>query len=84
MAGPLADIVFWIAVVATTIAHAFILRSTLRSTRTGPNRVWERIWAWLPAAGLVVLFACTWHAMHPGSLSFLMPANRLPPGGISS
>jgi heme/copper-type cytochrome/quinol oxidase subunit 2 len=85
MAGPLADIAFWIAVMATAVAHAFILRSTLRSARVaGANRVWERVWAVLPALGVALLFVFTWRAMHPGSLTILMPANRVPPGGIGT
>jgi heme/copper-type cytochrome/quinol oxidase subunit 2 len=86
MAGPLADALFWIAVVATAIAHAFILRSTIRGMRAaGAGRsFWEWTWAVLPAISLVILFLFTWRAMHPGSMNFLFPGNRIPIGGIST
>jgi hypothetical protein len=35
VSGPLATAFFWIAVVATAVAHAFILRSTIRGMREG-------------------------------------------------
>jgi hypothetical protein len=85
MAGPLADVLFWIALGATVTAHAFILRSTLRGMRIAaatrpPFSEW--VWAVLPALSLVVLFVWTWHAMHPDSISFQIPANRAAPGGF--
>jgi heme/copper-type cytochrome/quinol oxidase subunit 2 len=87
MAGPLADIFFWVAVAATAIAHYFILRSTIRGMRADTVRrrsFWEWTWAVLPALSLVVLFVWTWHAMHPESMTFFLPATRVPPGGVSS
>lgn len=86
MAGPFADTLFVILVVATTIAHAFVLRSTVRGMRADPRArgVWEWIWALLPAAALAVLFVWTWAEMHPGSISITLPADRLPPGGVGS
>lgn len=84
MAGPLADMLFWIALGATAIAHAFILRSTLRGTRAAaatarPFREW--IWAVLPALSIALLFVWTWHVMHPGSVTFEIPAATAP-GGV--
>jgi heme/copper-type cytochrome/quinol oxidase subunit 2 len=87
MAGPLADIFFWLAVLATAVAHVFILRSTYRGARASSPRhtgAWEWVWALLPAAGLVVLFAFTWRAMHPGSLTLIWPGDRPPTGVIRS
>ena len=86
MAGPLADALFWIAVVATAIAHGYILRSTSRGMRTAgtARSFWEWTWAILPAISLLVLFLFTWRAMHPDSMSFLFPANRAPFGALST
>lgn len=86
MAGPLADIFFAVAVLATVVAHWFILRSTLRGMRAGGAErrgVWEWIWAGLPALALVVLFVFTWRTMHPDSITFRLPADR-PPAGMRS
>lgn len=86
VAGPFADALFFILVVATTVAHAFVLRSTLRGMRANPRArgVWEWVWALLPAFAIAALFIWTWAEMHPGSISVTLPANRLPPGGIGS
>lgn len=87
MAGPLADIFFWIAVAATAVAHYFILRSTIRGMRADAarqRRIWEWTWAVLPALSLAALFVWTWHTMHPDSITLLLPANRLAPGGVTS
>jgi hypothetical protein len=78
---------FWILVAATAVAHVFILRSTVRGMRAGDPRArgaWEWIWAFLPAAALVVLFVWTWHVMHPETISVTLPEHRLPPGGIGT
>jgi hypothetical protein len=86
VAGPLADVLFFLLVVAIIIAHAFVLRSTVRGMRADPRArgVWEWIWAVLPAVALAVLFVWTWGEMHPGSISITLPADRLPPGGIGT
>ncbi len=85
MAGPFADVLFWIALGMTVIAHTFILRSTIRGMRaaavTRPP-AWEWVWAVLPALSLVALFAWTWYTMHPGSMTFEFPATRTSPGGV--
>lgn len=85
MAGPLADLFFVVAVLATVVAHWFILRSTVRGMRAGgaARGAWEWVWAFLPALSLVVLFAFTWRTMHPTSLTFRLPANG-PPVGVRS
>ena len=87
MAGPLADIFFAIAVLATAVAHWFILRSTVRGMRAGGasrRGVWEWVWAFLPALSLVVLFAFTWRAMHPNTITLHLPPGRTPVGVRSS
>jgi heme/copper-type cytochrome/quinol oxidase subunit 2 len=87
VAGPLAETLFWILVVAAGVAHAFILRSTLRGMTASDPRargVWEWVWAVLPAVSLIVLFVWTWYVMHPGSLTVTLPELRIAPGGISS
>ena len=79
MAGPLADIFFAIAVLATIIAHGYILRSTIRGMRLGQRGArgaWEWVWAFLPAVALAVLFVFTWSTMHPSSITIRVPANR--------
>lgn len=85
MAGPLADLFFGAAVLATVVAHWFILRSTVRGMRSGTaaRGAWEWVWAFLPALSLVVLFAFTWRTMHPTSLTIQLPANG-PPVGVRS
>jgi hypothetical protein len=85
MAGPLADLFFFAAVLATAVSHWFILRSTVRGMRAGgaARGAWEWVWAFLPALALVVLFAFTWRAMHPASLTFRLPGDR-PPVGVRS
>jgi heme/copper-type cytochrome/quinol oxidase subunit 2 len=86
MAGPLADAFFVIAVLATVVAHWFILRSTVRGMRIGGSArrgVWEWVWAFLPAISLVVLFAFTWRAMHPSTITLRLPSDR-PPVGVRS
>jgi hypothetical protein len=85
VAGPLAEALFWIAAVATAIAQAFILRSTIRGMRAADPRargVWEWVWAILPAVALAGVFVWTWYAMHPGEIRVLFPPGRI--GGPSS
>lgn len=87
MAGPIADSLFWLLVVATAVAQVFILRSTIRGMRAADARArgfWEWVWALLPAASLVVLFVWTWQTMHPETISVTLPEQRLPPGGIGT
>ena len=70
MASPYSDILFWTAVVATTVAQIFILRSTARGMRgtAARGRVGlEWMWAILPAVSLVILFVWTWRTMHPAA-----------------
>ncbi|HYV99508.1 MAG TPA: hypothetical protein VE967_18770 [Gemmatimonadaceae bacterium] len=85
MSGPLADIFFFVAVAAVLVAHGFILRSTIRGMRADARsrRFSEWVWAFLPALSLLALFVWTWRTMHPDSLHFILPGNRLPPGGVS-
>ena len=75
MSGPLADFVFFLLVAATASAHVRILRSTVRGMRLAgkSHSFWEWTWAVLPAIGLVILFFCTWQAMHPDSISITIP-----------
>lgn len=81
MAGPLADILFFAAVLAAVVAHGFILRSTARALRAsaGPISYMEWVWAVLPAIAVAVLFVFTWRAMHPSTLTFTVPTGG-PPG----
>ena len=73
---PLADAVFWIAVVACVIAQAAITRSVLvarqpelpAGTRVAPaRRSVELAWALLPAVALAGVLALTWRAIHPAA-----------------
>jgi hypothetical protein len=66
MPAPYAEMLFWTAAVATGAAQVLILRSTFRVLRNAERtsrRAWEWVWAVLPAASLVVLFAWTWQTM---------------------
>jgi hypothetical protein len=70
MPAPYAEILFWTAAIATAAAQVLILRSTIRALRRveeSRRRVWEWVWAVLPAASLVVLFAWTWQTMRQTS-----------------
>ena len=83
MAGPLADLLFWVAVLATGVANALILRSTMRGMRVVGARVsaaWEWLWALLPVAALAVLLVFTWRAMHPTAVRMTLPADHVTPG----
>ena len=85
MAGPLADLLFWLAVLATGAANALILRSTMRGMRVVGARVspaWEWLWALLPIAALAVLLVFTWRAMHPATFQMTLPADHAPPGAL--
>lgn len=71
MATSLADALFAVIALAIAVAQAFILTSTARGMRhvTGPRHaVREWVYAIVPAAGLVVLLAFVWLAMHPAAL----------------
>jgi hypothetical protein len=89
MAGTFAQVMFWIAAVATVTAHLFIVRSTLRAIKASPvgspaRGVWEYIWAFLPALCIVGLLVATWMTMHPTTFSIELPADRLIPGALRS
>jgi heme/copper-type cytochrome/quinol oxidase subunit 2 len=69
---PYADVLFWVAVVATVVAQFFILRSTARGMRvatgrTGGQAALEWMWAVLPAVSLIALFLWTWRTIHPAT-----------------
>jgi heme/copper-type cytochrome/quinol oxidase subunit 2 len=67
MNQPLAEIIFWIAVVACAIAEVAILRSTFVARRANrselvpaSSRSGELAWAVLPALALGVVLVATW------------------------
>ena len=71
MATPLADALFWVAVLAIVIAQIAILRSTVRAMRAGTAAVrTPREWAFAvgPALALVALLFFTWQTMHPRTI----------------
>lgn len=89
MAGPLANILFFIATISIVVAHALIIRSTLRSlpadgsVNRQRSRMREFVWAVLPAIVLIALLVWTWRAMHPDSMTFqLQPGRAI--GGIKT
>ncbi|HKS05132.1 MAG TPA: hypothetical protein VJR92_02365 [Gemmatimonadaceae bacterium] len=89
MAGPLANMLFILATIAIVVAHALIIRSTLRSLAASGavgqprSRTQELVWALLPAIVLIALLVWTWSTMHPDSMTFqLEPGRSL--GGIKT
>ena len=67
MSTPLSDALFVLAALAITIAQVMVFRSTRRGMRHDPRgagSTLEWTYAVLPAVGLVVLLAWTWHVMH--------------------
>ena len=88
MAGPLADILFVLATIAIAVAHALIIRSTIRTLPasgaavTARSRARELVWALLPALILAGLLVWTWRTMHPDSMTFRLPADHAPIGTI--
>jgi heme/copper-type cytochrome/quinol oxidase subunit 2 len=82
MAGPLATILFIVAAIAIVVAHALIIRSTLRTlsaagaVNTSRSRVREFVWAVVPAVVLIALLVWTWRTMHPDSMTFQLPPGR--------
>jgi heme/copper-type cytochrome/quinol oxidase subunit 2 len=74
MSVPFAEIVFWIAAAACTIAQIAILRVAFARPAIGdapvssqvprsPRGV-EILWAVIPSLALIGLFAATWRAIH--------------------
>jgi heme/copper-type cytochrome/quinol oxidase subunit 2 len=89
MAGTLALALFWIAAVATVVAHVFIVRGTVRAMRAAPpdspaRGAWEWVWTFIPAIAVAVLLVATWYAMHPTTFHITLPADRLIPGAFRS
>ncbi len=89
MAGSFALVLYWTAVVATAVAHAYILRSTIRAIKAAPagspaRGAWEWVWAILPVLAVAGLLAATWFAMHPTTFNVTLPADRLIPGALRS
>ena len=74
---PLADAIYWLAVVCCVVAQAVIVRGALRASATRsasgtghkavpPARRWlEVVWAVVPAVALAAVLAATWRAIHP-------------------
>jgi heme/copper-type cytochrome/quinol oxidase subunit 2 len=67
MSQPLAETIFWIAVVACVVAEIAILRSTYVARRVEKSAMvpaaparGEIVWAIIPALGLSVVFILTW------------------------
>ncbi|MGH7663341.1 MAG: hypothetical protein ACRENI_03450 [Gemmatimonadaceae bacterium] len=67
----LADAIFWVAVCCILMAQIAIVRSVFRARYTSApgaarsSRGRELAWVLLPAAGLAVMLAFTWRALHP-------------------
>jgi len=67
MSQPLAEMIFWIAVVACAVAEVAILRSTIVARRANKSelvpaspRSGEIAWAVLPALALCAVLIATW------------------------
>ena len=67
MNQPLAETIFWIAVVASVIAELAILRSTFNARRANKSDLvptasprGEVAWAIIPALALVAVLVATW------------------------
>jgi heme/copper-type cytochrome/quinol oxidase subunit 2 len=77
---PLADAIFWVAVVCCAIAQWFILRGALAAhpaagaPMSPARRGLEVVWAVLPAVALAVVLAATWRALHPAPSAPPAPA----------
>jgi hypothetical protein len=66
-----AEVIYWLAVAACAVAQLAILGAVFSPRQTDPvstiprsSRGTEILWAVIPAAGLAVLFAATWRAIH--------------------
>lgn len=71
MSSTLANVLFWIAVAACTVAQFFIVRATFRPTLAAteggvpmPRRAGEVVWAVLPALLLAAAFVFAWRRLH--------------------
>ena len=56
-------ILFWLAAAACLVAHAAIVRSVIRSRKSG-RWVVDATWAVVPAIGLLAILIWTWHVLH--------------------
>ena len=76
MSSTLPNALFWIAAVLAIVGQLAILYSTFIAVpaaradgkappleTTGPQRALETFWAWLPAAGLLLVLLLTWRAV---------------------
>ena len=68
MNQPLAEMIFWIAVVACAVAEVAILRSTFAARRANRSELvpasspgGELAWAVIPALALCAMLVATWH-----------------------
>lgn len=67
MSTPLSDALFVVAALTIAIAQVMVFRSTRRGMQQGTRgagSTLEWTYAILPAVGLAVLLAWTWHVMH--------------------
>ncbi|MEI6739250.1 MAG: hypothetical protein WCK74_02970 [Gemmatimonadaceae bacterium] len=84
--GPVADMLFWAAVVACALAQLFIVRAVWRvlppvpapdgadAQVPAPRRAQEMAWALLPALLMALLFVGAWRQMHPTPSSSPIPS----------
>ncbi len=84
--GPVADVLFWAAVVACALSQVYIVRAVWRvlppvpspdgaaSQVPAPRRAQEMAWALLPAVLMALLFVGAWRQMHPTPLSAPIPS----------
>lgn len=81
---PLADAVFWVAVVCCAIAQWFILRGALAAhpaagaPLSATRRGLEVVWAVVPAVALALVLAATWRALHPAATTPASPTRAAP------
>jgi hypothetical protein len=84
MPTPVADFLFWAATAVIIVTQFFILRSTRRGMKIGPDgssSMLEWTFAVLPAICLAGLLVWTWHTMHSGTFTFDAKA---PAAGVSA
>ncbi len=90
MNQPLAETIFWIAVVACVIAELGILRSTFAAQRTNKSELVpsgsprsELAWAIIPAVALGVVLGATWQRIearerHTGAMDHSRMEHSMP------
>lgn len=84
MPTPVADFLFWAATAVIIVTQVFILRSTHRGMKIGPDgssSMLEWAFAVIPAICLAGLLFWTWHTMHAGTFTFDAKA---PGAGVSA